>query len=165
MVDRHRRDDAGERLLDHVGGVEPAAEPDFEQQHVGGMAREQQEARRGLDLEHGDRLAAVGALAFGQRGGQLFVGDQTPPPGADAEALVEAHQMRRGVDVHAAAGRLQHRAHEGDGRAFAVGAGDMDDRRHAPLRMAERAEQRHMRSSDRSIRFGCSASSRAMMES
>ena len=43
-------------LLDHVGGVEPAAEADFEQQHVGRMAREQQERRRRGDLEHGDRL-------------------------------------------------------------------------------------------------------------
>ena len=76
MVHRHRRDRAGERLLDHVGGVEPAAEPDLEQQHVGRMAREQQERRGGLDLEHGDRRVAVGALAFGQRVGQLVVADQ-----------------------------------------------------------------------------------------
>ena len=63
MIDRHRRDHAGERLLDHVGGVEPAAEADFEQQHVGRMAREQQKRRRGLDLEHRDRLAGIDALA------------------------------------------------------------------------------------------------------
>ena len=74
--------DGGERLLDHVGGVEPPAEPDLQQQHVGGMAREQQQAGRGRDLEHRDRRAAVGALAFRQRGGQFVVGDQTPPPGA-----------------------------------------------------------------------------------
>ena len=42
--------------------------------------------------------------------------------------------------MHAVARRLQHRAHEGDGRALAVGAGDMDDRRQPPLRMAERVE-------------------------
>ena len=31
--------------------------------------------------------------------------------------------------MHALARRLQHRAQEGDGRALAVGAGDMDHRR------------------------------------
>ena len=60
---------------------------------------------------------------------------------AEPEALVEAHQMRRGVDVHALAGRFQDRAHEGDGRALAVGAGDMDHRRQFALGMAERGEQ------------------------
>ena len=76
VIDRHRRDDAGQRLVDHVGGVEPAAEADFEQQHIGRMPREQQEGRRGRDLEHGDRRAGVGALAFLQRRRQLVVGDQ-----------------------------------------------------------------------------------------
>ena len=76
VIDRDRRDDAGERTLDHIGGVEPAAEADFEQQHVGGMAREQHEGGRGLDLEHRDRRVAVGALAFGERVGELGVGDQ-----------------------------------------------------------------------------------------
>ena len=41
-----------------------------------GMAREQQKAGGGLDLEHRDRRVAVGALAFGQRVGELRVGDQ-----------------------------------------------------------------------------------------
>ena len=62
--------------LDHVGGIEPAAEPDFEQQHVGGMPREQQKRRRRLDLEHGDRRVAIGALAFVERVGKLVVADQ-----------------------------------------------------------------------------------------
>ncbi len=59
---------------------------------------------------------------------------------SDAEALVEANQIRRRIDVHALAGRFQDRAHEGDGRALAVGAGDMDHRRQTPLRMIERGE-------------------------
>ena len=141
MVHRHRRDHAGDRTLDHVGGVEPAAEADFEQQHVGGMAREQQEAGGGLDLEHGDRRVAVRLFAFLQRRRQVGVGHQHAAAGLpQAEALVEAHQIGRGVDVHAQAGGLQHRAQEGDGRALAVGAGDMDDRRQLALGMAERGE-------------------------
>ena len=43
--------------------------------------------------------------------------------------------------MHALARGLEDRAHERDGRALAVGAGDVDDRRQPPLRMAERGEQ------------------------
>jgi hypothetical protein len=75
VVHRDRHNHAGERLVDHVGGIEPAAETDFQQQHVGRVAREQQERRGGLDLEHRDRRIAVGALAFRQRIGQGLVGD------------------------------------------------------------------------------------------
>ena len=59
---------------------------------------------------------------------------------AQPEALVEAHQMRRRVDMHAQSRRLQDRPHESDGGALAVGAGDMNDRRQTPLRMVERVE-------------------------
>ena len=41
-----------------------------------GMAREQQQAGRGGDLEHGDGRVAIGALAFLQHGGKLVVGDE-----------------------------------------------------------------------------------------
>ena len=93
--------------------------------------------------------AAVGALAFLQRGGQRLVGDQPPAARrAEPEALVEAHQMRRGVDMDALARRLQHRAHEGDGRALAVGAGDVDDRR-------------QLAAPDGRARRGCAACGRA----
>ncbi len=76
MVDGDRRDHRGERALDHIGGVEAAAEADFQQQHVGGMARKQQQPGRGGDLEHGDRLAGIGAFALLQRGAKLRVGDK-----------------------------------------------------------------------------------------
>ena len=76
MIERQSGDDAGERLLDHVGGIEPAAEPDFEQQNVGRMTGEQQKGRRGLDFEHGDRGIAVLGFALGQRGGEFVVADE-----------------------------------------------------------------------------------------
>ena len=60
---------------------------------------------------------------------------------AEPEALVEAHQMRRGIGVHALARGFQDRAQERDGRALAVGAGDMDHRRQFALGMIERGEQ------------------------
>ena len=142
VVDRDAGDDGGERMIDHIGRVQPAAEADFQQQHIGRMAREQQQADRGGDLEHGDGRAGIGALAFLQRRAELLVGHQHAFARlAQAEALVEAHQMRRGIDVHALAGRFQDRAQEGDGGALAVGAGDMDHRRQLALGMIERGEQ------------------------
>ena len=62
--------------LDDIGGVEPAAEPDLEQENIGRMPREQQKRRRRLDLEHGDRRVAVRGFAFGERAGKLVVVDQ-----------------------------------------------------------------------------------------
>ena len=58
-----------------------------------------------------------------------------------ADALVEAHEMGRRIDVDAHPGGFQHRAHERDGGALAVGARHMDRRRQAPVRIAERCEQ------------------------
>jgi hypothetical protein len=53
------------------------------------------------------------------------------------DALVKAHQMRRGVDLDPLSRRLQHGAQEGERRALAVGAGDMDHRCQPLFRMAE----------------------------
>ena len=41
VIQADRRDHARQRLIDHVGGIQPAAETDFQQHHVGGMLREQ----------------------------------------------------------------------------------------------------------------------------
>jgi hypothetical protein len=141
VVERHRRDNGGERALDHVGGIEPAAEAHFEQQHVGRVAREQQKRRRGLDLEHGDRLRPVDGLAFPQRPSEVIIGHQHAATlAAEPEALVETDEMRRGVDVDAQRRGFEDRAHERDGGALAVGAGDVDHRRQAPLGMIERLQ-------------------------
>ena len=73
---------------------------------------------------------------------QLVLVDEAAAAGrADAHALVEAHQMGRGVDVDGLAGRLQHGAQEGGGGALAVGAGEMDHRRQAQVRPAELVHQ------------------------
>ncbi len=141
MVERHRRDHAHQRALDHVGGIQSSAQADFEQKHVGRMARKQQQRGRRRDLEHGDGTSGIGRFTFGKRLGQLRVRRQpafafTTQP----DSFVEAHEMRRGIDVHAQPGRFEDRAHERDGRAFAVGAGDMDHGRQPPLRMVERGQ-------------------------
>ena len=141
MIERYPGDDAHQGTLDDISGVKPAAEADFEQHYVGGVAREQKERRGGLDLEHGDRRVAVLCLAFGERRGELVIADQ---PAAvllpDAKPLVEAHQIRRCIDMHALARRFEDGARKCDGRALAVGAGDVDRRRQPPLRMIERGE-------------------------
>ena len=71
--------------------------------------------------------------------GELVVVDQ---PAGDADALVEADEVRAGEDVDRVARRLERGAQEGAGRALAVGAGDVEDRRQAILRTAEPVEQR-----------------------
>ena len=76
VVERQAGDDARQRAFDDVGGVEPAAEPDFEEKNIGRMAREQQKRRSRLDLEHRDRRLAVLGLAFGKRLGKLGIVDQ-----------------------------------------------------------------------------------------
>ncbi len=102
------------------------------------MLREQHEGRRGFDLEQRDRRVAVGALAFGERFGKLSVRrEHAAAAGAEPETLVDPHQIRRSVDVHAFTRGLQHRAQERNGRTLAVGACHMDDRRHALLGIAE----------------------------
>ena len=73
VIHADRRDDGRQRRLDHIGGIEPAAETDFEQHDIGRMPREQTERRGGLDLEDRDRLAFVGALAMFERAAQLVV--------------------------------------------------------------------------------------------
>ena len=147
---RDRRQHRQPRLLDHVGRVEPPAEADLQQQDVGRRAGEGEECGSGGDLEEGDRLAAVGPLAFLEERRRASSSSISSP--ASADALVEAHQMGRGVDMHALARRLQHGAQIGDDRALAVGAGDMDDRRQAALADGPgvRAAARCDRATDRS---------------
>ena len=82
---------------------------------------------------------------------RVVFGDQLA---GEADALVKAHQMRRSVDMDAIARAFQHRARIGADRAFAIGAGDMDDGRHLALGMAELGEQPLERSSTRSMRLG-----------
>ena len=129
--------------VDHIGGVEPSAEADFQQHDIGRMLREQTKCRRGLDLEDRDRLAVVGLLAMFERGAQFVVVDQhAAAAAAEAIAFVDPHQIGRGVDVDAQAGGFEDRAQIGDGRTLAVGAGDMDHRRQLSFGMIEPRQQR-----------------------
>ena len=86
----------------------------------------------------------IGAPAFDpldllQRVGQRGVGDQCA---GDADALVEAHQMRRGVDVHAQPAASAMARRKAQVLPLPLVPADMDDRRQAPLGMAELRQQR-----------------------
>ena len=124
---------------DDVGGVEPAAEADLDDAGVGRRARESEEGGRGGRLEEADLDPVRGVERLREQVGERFVLDQLA---GEPDALVEADEMRAGIDVGREAGRLDRGAQEGAGRALAVGAGDMEDRRQPTLRIAEPVEQR-----------------------
>ena len=142
MIECDARDHAGQRPFHHIGGIEPAAEADFQEDDIGRMPAEQKERRRRLDLEHGDRQVAVLGLALCEHVGKLVVLDQRAATLlGQTEAFVEADQIGRRVGVHAPVGGFENRARERDGRAFAVGASHMNDRWQPPFRMVERRQQ------------------------
>src|SRR3546814_9324156 len=97
MIHRYRRNRGGERPVDHVGGVEPTAEPDLQHQRVGRHPRARQQCRGGGDLEQGDRHVAVARLALLQHRREGRVAALLP---GQHDALVAADEMRRGGDVH-----------------------------------------------------------------
>ena len=127
--------------LDHIGRVIAPAEPRLEQQPVGLRLAEQQKSRGRGDLEEGDRLLAVGPLAaFKSRLQRRVLDDLAAALRAKPDAFVEAKQMRRGVDMHARALRFQHRAQEGERRALAIRAGDVNRRRQPQIGTAQRRQ-------------------------
>ena len=126
------------RAVDDVGRVEPAAEADLDDARVGGRAREGEEGGRGGDLEEAGLDAVARVEDLGEQGGEDA---RRRSAAGEADALVEADEMRAGKGVDPVARRLDRGAQEGAGRALAVGAGDMEDRRQPILRPAEPVEQ------------------------
>ena len=123
---------------DYVGRVEPPAEPGLEQDHIGGRAGKGEKGRRRCDFEIGDRRPAIGALAFLEQRNQRFLIDQAP---VEADAFMEADEMRLGECMHAMSARFEAGAQCGYRRSLAIGAGDVDDRRQPVLRITERRKQ------------------------
>jgi hypothetical protein len=107
VIEAEAGDAADQRSVDDVGRVEASAEPDLDHAGIGGRAREREEGggRGRLEEAGADVLASVEHL--GQQGCERGVVDQ---PAGDADALVEADQVRAGIDMDAVSGRLQHRA-------------------------------------------------------
>src|SRR6516225_3406895 len=96
VIQGYGRDHSSERMLHDIGRIKSSAQAHYQQQHVGGMTREQDEARRRRDLEQSDRRPVICAFALGQSLAQLAVGHEhaaalSPQP----KTLVEANKMRR----------------------------------------------------------------------
>ena len=92
-----------------------------------------------VDLEEARRPSRPRRRAL-RRAGSPAASSSISSPG-DADALVEADEVRAGVDVRGKPRRLDRRAQEGAGRALAVGAGDVEHRRQIALGIAEPVEQ------------------------
>ena len=138
MIDAELGDAACRRIDDHVGRVEPAAQPDLDHARVGGRLGEGQEGGGGgyLEKARADPVRHVEHAREQVR--ERRVGDQ---PARDADALVEADEVRGCVGVDAVPLRLQCGAKERAGRSLTVGPGDVKHRRQAEVGVAETAEQ------------------------
>src|SRR5690606_1754465 len=105
------------------------------------MARKGKQGRRRGDFEKGDRLARIGALAFiQQRRKFLFFNEGAMRLACEANALMEAHEMRRCIGVNTIAARFQHGAQHGADRTFAIRSSHMKYGREGTLRMTKRFE-------------------------
>jgi hypothetical protein len=133
MVHVDGGDDAEEGAFDDVGGVQGSAQAHLDDRQIGRGLGHGDEGRRRGAFEH-RRLDAAHGLDPVEDGVELRVLDQLS---GQPDPLIETDQMGRGIGVDPEAGRLGHGADEGDGRALAVGAGDMDDGGQAKLRIAE----------------------------
>ena len=143
VIHADRRDHGRQRRLDHVGGIQPPAEADFQQHHVGRMLREQTKRRRGLNLEKGDGRAGIGPLAMLQRRAQFFIADQRAAAGPpQTKAFVDPHQRGRGIGVNAQLRGFQNRPQIRDRRTLAIGAGDVNHRRQLAFGMFEPLQQK-----------------------
>jgi hypothetical protein len=138
MVDRDRGDHRQRRAVDHVGGVQAAAEADLQQGVIRLGAGEGHIGGDGGDFEKGDRLVAVDPLAFLQQRGQRGFADQLS---GNADALVEAGQVGRCIGMDGLAFGLHPGADHRQGRTLAVGPGDMHHRRQTALWLAHRRQQ------------------------
>jgi hypothetical protein len=137
------RDDRECGCVDHVGRIETAAEPDLEKHHIGRRFRKSEERRRRRDLEKRDRRTRIDFRDALEQMRQPSIGNglRASVCIGDGDALVEAHEVRRRIDMYAACRSLENGFQEGNGRAFAVGARHMDDGGEFPFRMAKLVEK------------------------
>ena len=139
VVERDVGDD-GEEGVDDVGGVETAAQADFEDGDVDRacaslepFSGEVEEGERGEDLEEAGGMgqiagfdeAAGGLVDLEVEAGEVVVGDLDA---VDLDALVDADEVGRGVEAGAVAGGGEDAGQGGGRGAFAVGSGDQDRR-------------------------------------
>ena len=109
----------------------PATESDLQHGELDPRCPEQLESRRGRTLE--ERRWAAEHAAFDEGLNRFLYGCDRGTEGTgldfaaiDDEALLETHQMGRGIARHPVAGRTKRRLHHYRDRALAVRAGDQD---------------------------------------
>ena len=142
VVDRDRRNDRRRNVGDDVRSIKPTAEPNFQQERVGRMPREDQKGGRCGNFEEGDRIAGIQTLAFGKSIGEFIVADVHAATFCrDPDAFVEPHEIGRRVDVDPEAGRLENRAEKSDRGALPVRPGHVDRGRLFSFRATETREQ------------------------
>src|SRR5690606_33226094 len=97
VIDTEGGDAAGGRLVHHVGRVEAAAQPDFDDAGVRRMAGESEERGSGGDFEEARPQFLADIEHLLQQRGQFFVRNQLA---GDADAFVVADEVRLygGVD-------------------------------------------------------------------
>ena len=145
----------GEQRIDDVGGVETASEAHFEDGDLDVALGEVEEGQRGEGLEEAgvmrqlagrdevlrglvDAEVEAGEVSSGSREMSRDNDGCQMAAAVDADALVDANEMRRGVERGAIAGGGEDAGQRGGSRAFAVGPGDQDGGELA-LRIAQRA--------------------------
>jgi len=109
--------------LHHIGGVEPTAQPHFQQQHIRRVAAKEPQASQGGELEEGKGDLAASGFHFGKRRAVLAIGQLLP---IDPHPLGKTQQMGRGVDTDLVASRHQNAGRHGTAGALAVSAGHRD---------------------------------------
>ncbi|OQC21953.1 MAG: hypothetical protein BWX70_03198 [Verrucomicrobia bacterium ADurb.Bin070] len=136
--------DHRDQRRDDVGRVEPSAQPGFQHGQPDTRLAEKDERDGGEAFKEGGFRSV--RLHFQREHGLLDLAGGGLQHGIfdrgtiEQVALVDAHQMRRGVAGDRIAGGAQDGFAERGDRAFAVGAGDMDDRQVA-LGVAEAFDQ------------------------
>ena len=126
MIEPELRDAADRRCLDHVGRVEPTAQPHFDDAGIGGRAAEGEEGGGRRHLEEA-RAEIVGDREhFAQQRREFGILDQLA---GNPDPLVEADEVRAGINMRAQPRRFDCGAQIGAGRPLPVGPRDVEHRR------------------------------------
>ncbi|MBB4403490.1 hypothetical protein GGD52_003992 [Agrobacterium tumefaciens] len=139
VIERNRHNDRDSGVVDHIGRIETPTKTHFDDSCVSRMFRKKKEHNCSQNLEDGNLLAFVGNFNTAQSIREDSIIDKAPPltGHTDAIAFMPIDEMWLGMHVHGKSGCFQQGPTKGADRAFAVGAGDMDDGRHSILRIAE----------------------------
>ena len=122
-----------------VGRVQTPTQTGLQQHEVGRRLGEGEEGRGRRQLKEGSGHIAVGFLHARQHIEQSLVGNDLT---VQLNPLGKAHEVRAGVDVDRLASGLQHGLEKSQRRALAVGACDVNHRRHPAFGPPEVFEQR-----------------------